>query len=202
MERELAFLKRHGFVIAGAGLPLLLVAALVIARAVPRYVVEDPRCDLVYVAYGDRALPTDRLVCDVVVVEGELRVRWSLAEEPVYSQEQRVFRFDGASGRSVELLLPPAGELQEHGARVERVVEGLADARLETALASPDGYTFESSYAGGGLFGEIFGSGSRRVRAVIEKNGRRIEVPQPTLDPYGYGQPRFLGWAVPRAEGD
>jgi hypothetical protein len=202
MERELAFLKRHGFVIAGVGLPLLLVAALAIARAVPRYVVEDPRCDLVYVAYGDRALPTDRLVCDVVVVDGELRVRWNLAEEPVYSQEQRVFRFDGASGQSMELPLPPAGELQDTGARVELVVAGLEDARLDMELTSPDGYTFESTYSGGGLFGEIFGSGSRRVRAVIERNGRRIEVPQPTLDPYGYGHPRFLGWAVPRAEGE
>ena len=48
MERELAFLKRHGFLIAGVGLPLLLVAAVLVARAVPRVLVDDPLHELVY----------------------------------------------------------------------------------------------------------------------------------------------------------
>ena len=101
--------------------------------------------------------------------------------------------------------VPEADDLPRElllGEPLELFFEGLEDVRLETSLISPDGYAFESSYAGGrGLFGEIFSHGSRGSRSVIHRNGRRIQVPQPSAEAYGYGNVRFLGWAIPNEDG-
>lgn len=202
MERELAFLKRHGFLIAGVGLPLLLVAAMLLARAVPRYLVDDPRYDVVYAIDGEYAGGDDRRVQDVTVDRGRLVVRWNLVEESGYRPRRRVFRADALRGQVVELPVPEpeSDEIEAHGGRMELEIEGLEDVRLDGQLVSPDGYSFSSVYSGGGgLFGELFFRGSRGMRTHIEKDGRVLEVPRLTAG--GYGNVTFLGWALPEEEG-
>lgn len=201
MEQQLAFLKKHGFVIAGVGLPLLVILAFVVARMLPVYLVADPRYDLVYASTGDYQDGMRDRTCELAPVEGRLRVRWTLAKEPVYWQTQRVFRLNPASGDVVELEVPAALDLEAQGGSQEFFLEGLEDVRVEPALRAPDGYEYEIAYSGGGgLFGEIFYHGPRGARSVIHKSGRRIEVPRPGHDPYSYASLRFIGWAIPKDE--
>ena len=198
MERELAFLKRHAFLLAGLGLPLLLIAALLVARAVPRFLVDDPRHELLYAVDGEHYRPDDRRVQDLTVEQGRLVVRWNLIDEPNYQPRRRVFRAEALRGELVELRVPEpeVAELEQHGGRVQYAVEGLEDAHIDTQPVSPDGWSFTSLYRGGrGLFGELFSSGGGGLRVRIEKNGRMLDVPRTEVG--GYGSVDFLGWIVP-----
>ncbi|HVS18623.1 MAG TPA: hypothetical protein VMT18_08500 [Planctomycetota bacterium] len=202
MERELAFLKRHAFLLAGLGLPLLLIAALLVARAVPRFLVDDPRHALLYAVDGEHYRPDDRRVQDLKVEQGRLVVGWNLIDEPNYQPRRRAFRADPSSGELVELRVPEpeVGELERHGGRVQYAIEGLGDARVDTQPVSPDGWSFSSVYrGGGGLFGELFFSGASGLRVRIEKNGRALDVPRTEVG--GYGAVYFLGWVVPEEDG-
>jgi len=201
MERELAFLKRHGFVIAGIGLPLLLVAAFAVARVVSRNLVEGPRHHVVYSLEGEYVdAPRDR-VCHFVVEDGRLIARWVALEQPQYMARPRVYRLDGESGALLELEVAEAGELGAPGEQREIAVAGLEGVRLDPSPRAPDGYEFETVHSGGGLFGEIFGGGSRGPRSFLRKSGRRIAVPRPESEPYSWYAPAFLGWVVPAEAG-
>jgi hypothetical protein len=196
-----AFLKRHGFVIAGVALPVLVALAFVLARLATRYYVAEPRYDVVYqVAGGYAEIPT-ALVCDVAPVDGRLRARWVRVEQAMYTTAPRVFRLDPAQGEPIELSVPRPDDLAAVGDSRDLFVAGLEDVRIDSGAIAPDGYAFETSWSGGGgLFGEIFGRGSRGPRTPVHKNGRRIEVPQARELPYGYGTLSFLGWCIPVEE--
>jgi hypothetical protein len=202
MERQLTFLKRHGFVLAGVGLPLLVVLATVLARMIPHLLVDAPRYDVVYTVGGGYSGTLRDRVSDVVPVDGRLVVRWTQLEQAASSPTQRLYRLDPASGELLELDVPEAGDLAGSGGRAELVVGGLADVHLDTKPRAPDGYEFETSYSGGGgLFGELFYRSGRGPRSVIHKDGRRIDVPHPNPDAYGYGAVSFIGWAIPNEVG-
>jgi hypothetical protein len=197
MEPLLAFLRRHGFVIAGVGLPLLLVLAFVVARAAARVLVEDPRHALLFsIADGYSSSESER-VCDLAVVDGRLVARWNSAQKANYPPPPRLYRFDAASGERIELAVPEAGDLAAAGGRVELPVEGLEGLRLEAGPRAPDGWEFETVYGGRGLFGELFAGGSRGPRSFVHKRGRRIEVPHPASEPYSWNVPVLHGWIVP-----
>lgn len=201
MEPFLASLRRHGFVVAGIGLPLLLVLAFVLARAAARVLVEDPRHALVFsIADGYTSDESER-VRDLVVVDGRLVARWTSAEKANYSPPPRVYRYDAASGETIELAVPEAGDLAAAGGRVDLPVEGLEGVRLEPGLLAPDGWEFETVYSGSGLFGELFSGGSRGPRSYVHKRGRRIEVPHPVSEAFSWNVPALLGWVVPAESG-
>jgi len=201
MEQHIAFLKRHGFVIAGVALPVVVLVAFALARMAARYTVADPLYDVVYSIGGEYSATQSDRVCDLGVGgDGRLRARWSAAEPAQYPEPPRAFRLHASSGAWDELDVPAPEDLAAAGGHVELEVEGLGDVRLDTSVRAPDGWEFDSSYSGGGPFGEIFGGGSGRLRNSIRRNGRSIEVPHPGADPYGYPAVTFLGWAIPAGE--
>lgn len=203
MEMQLEFLKRHGFVIAGLGLPLLVVLAFVLARTLPRYLVEAPRYELVYSSATNAYSGTPRNVaCVISAVDGRVRVRWTPSKDPVYAPDLRAFRFDPATG-DVQELDSPEPSFVEGGMESRDVFPtGLEDVRIDTSLRAPDGYEFEAYYGGSrGLFGELFSSGSRGQRSRVIKEGRSVEVPHASQDAYGYGSMNFIGWAIPIEDG-
>jgi hypothetical protein len=198
MDQLPAFLKRHGFVIAGVALPVVVLVAFALARMAARYTVADPIYDVVYSIGGDYSQTQSDRVCDLAVVDGRLLARWSAAEPANYSKRPRAFRLHAPSGEWVELDVPEPDELAA-GGHVELEVEGLGDVQLDASVRAPDGWEFDSSYSSGGPFGEFFGGGSGRAQSSIQHNGRRIEVPYPGQDPY-YTGVSFLGWAIPVEE--
>jgi hypothetical protein len=196
MESFLAFLKRHGFVLAGVGLPLLLVLAFLVARAAARVLVEDPRHALVFSIVDGYPTGEAERVCNLTVVDGRLVARWSAAEKASYPPTPRVYRFDPASGELAELALPEAGDLAAAGGHVELPVAGLEGVRLAPGPRAPDGWEFETVYGGRGLFGEFFAGGSHGPRSFVHKHGRHIEVPHPVSEAYSWNVPTLHGWIV------
>lgn len=198
MGDPLSFLKRHGFVIAGVVLPILVLVAFAVARTLPKFLVEDPRYDLVYSVVTGYGSQPHNVVCEVGCVDGRVRARWARSEQPVYSAPVRVYRLHPATGAIEELAVPEPANIEALTGIQDLFFAGLDDVRIDTSPRAPDGYEFESTYSGGsGPFGGLFSSGSGGPRSRIKKNGRVIAVPQTNHDAYGYESVVFIGWAIP-----
>lgn len=187
-------LKNNAVAVIGVALPLLLVLALVLLRALPAAQVPDPRHDLVLASGIDRGSQLD-----VEVREGRLYVRY----RPVPPGQENYFAHgqppelyyldvDRMSLQRIPLELPVAddGRLSDQAQTLD--VPLLAEVRLDPASVAPDGYRFEyDSGSGGGLLTGLWGGGYR-YRHVLAKDGRRIKVPE-TADRYNT---RLVGWVV------
>jgi len=178
------FLKRHGFLIAGVALPLLVVLGFLLARTLPRLWVADPRFDLLYVVrHGNEPRPgtIDR---SLSVVDGHVRVRWTRLAENAYFQPAHLYRFHAASGAVEEISLPESPGEVKLEAPVDGAVPGFDGFRVVAGPAAPDGYAFETRSNGG-----------------IGKGGRVILLPRTEGELYGSWPVEFLGWLVPGEAG-
>ena len=198
MSETEGFWKRHGFLVAGIALPLLVVVAFALARALPRIWVAPPRFDLVYaMRMGYDAQPR-RIDRTLSVVEGRLHAVWTKVDNTVYPQPLHLYRFHASTSEAEEIHVPepPGGDALEKPA--DLVVPGLESHRIDTSSRSPDGYAFENRTSdGGGPLGEILGQRYRGPRGAISKGGRVILLPMADGEPYGYAPVQFLGWVVP-----
>src|SRR5260221_5340092 len=196
------FLKRHGFLIAGVALPLLVVLGFLLGRTRPRLWVADPRFDLLSVVrHGNEPRPgtIDR---SLSVVDGHVRVRWTRLAENAYFQPAHLYRFHAASGAVEEISLPESPGEVKLEAPVDGAVPGFDGFRVVAGPAAPDGYAFETrSNGGSGIFGEVFGHGYRPPQAAIGKGGRVILLPRTEGELYGSWPVEFLGWLVPGEAG-
>jgi hypothetical protein len=196
-----SFLKRHGFLIAGVALPILVVVIFVLARTLPRLWVEDPRYDLVYGVRSSFGAHPRSIACDLAVDEGRLRVRWVKLKDPSYQDQPRAYRLHPATGVVEEIPLPEPDDVERLEGTLDLFVAGLEGFRLDRSPRSPDGYEFdESSGRGSGLLGELLVD-RNRPRAVLRKGGRVIVLPATNDAGYGYWPVQFLGWLVPVEDG-
>jgi hypothetical protein len=196
-----SFWKRHGFLIAGVALPLLVVVGFALARALPRMLVAAPRTDLLYAVRSGYDAQQRKVDRTLAVVDGRLHVTWTKVENQVYPQPLHLYRFHASTGDSAEIHVPepPSGDALERP--LDLLVPGLDGLRVDASSRSPDGYAFENRTSnGGGVFGEMFGQGYRGPRGAISKNGRVILLPMVGGDAYGYEPVQFLGWLVPAGE--
>ena len=185
-------------IVVGVSLPLLLVLFFVLARGLPASRVADPRHDLIFASnYYDHQ--TNSL--EFSVVEGQLKVRYfpeSFGDQgrALVRPRPQLHYFDVSrrAVRDIPVELPVDGE----GRLAERIqyidVPALDGLQLDPGNTAPDGYRFEAMRRQGrGLFTELLvGGGSYRNGPVLEKEGRRIEIP--TDAPY-YSS-RAIGWVV------
>lgn len=198
MSEQDGFLKRHGFLIAGVALPILVVIVFVLARTLPRLWVEDPRYDVVYGVRSTFGVRSRNIDADVSVVDGRLRVRWSKTENPVYQEPPRVYRLHQATETVEEIPLPEPEDVGGLAGTTDLPVAGLEGFRIDTSPRSPDGYEFDGSPGGGsGLLNEVLVSRNRRARSVIRKSGRVIVLPRADDSGYGYSPVQLLGWLLP-----
>jgi hypothetical protein len=194
------FWQRHGFLIAGIALPLIVVVGFALARALPRIWVAAPKFDLLYAVrtgYDAQPRKIDRTLS---VVDGRLHVVWTKVDNTIYPQPLHLYRFHASTGEAEEIHVPEpqAGDALEKPWGL--VVPGLDAFQVDTSSRSPDGYAFEErSSDGGGPLGEIFGHRYRGPRAAISKGGRVILLPMVDGEAYGYSPVQFLGWLAPEA---
>ncbi|MCA9502143.1 MAG: hypothetical protein H6748_16630 [Spirochaetaceae bacterium] len=194
------FLRENLMIVVSIALPLLVVGAFALATLLPRALVEPPTWDLVLAvdAWQPQAAAKPRRVV-VDVSEGQLRAH-VFALSPGHNDElPRLFEYRAADGsvHEIEIVVPVGVEPGEEGTEV--VVPELAGRPLITTLTAPDGWQFDASRsAGGGLFRELFGSGSRRQPTRISKRGAILEIELPSETPYSYYGVRFLGWVERR----
>jgi len=191
------FWKRHGFLIAGVALPLLVVVGFALARALPRMWVAAPTVDLLYAVPSGYDVQPKKLDRRFSVVDGRLHVVWTKVEN-AYVQPLHLYRFHASTGDAEEIHVPepPGGDALESPA--DLVVPGLDALRVDTSSRSPDGYAFENRTSDGGApLGEILGQRYRGPRGAISKGGRVFLLPMAGGEAYGYSPVQFLGWLVP-----
>ena len=196
------FWKRHGFLVAGVALPLLVVVAFVLARTLPRMWVPEPKYDALYTTRTGYDSQPSKLDRRVFVANGRLRVAWTRVENPIYLPPLRVWRLRASTGAAelVPVAQPPDPEAVS--APMELEVEGLEGFRVEASPTSPDGYEFENrTRYGSGLFDELLIRRRHGPGGVIAKGGRVIPLPQSDTEPYGSTPVEFLGWLVPAEPG-
>ncbi len=189
-------------IVVGVSLPLLLVLFFVLARGLPASRVPDPRHDLVFAShYYDHQTNT----LEFSVVDGRLKVRYFPA--PANEQGRAILRprpqlhyFDVSrqAVRDIPVELP----VNEQGRLADTIqyidVPALDGLELAPGNTAPDGYRFEATRRhGAGLFTELLVGGRHRNGPVLEKDGRRIEIP--TDAPY-YNT-RAIGWMIEGGEG-
>ncbi|MFN0009788.1 MAG: hypothetical protein ACKVXR_17985 [Planctomycetota bacterium] len=198
MSEPDGFLKRHGFLVAGVALPILVVVVFVLARTLPRLWVADPLYDLVYAVRPGYAATPRTVDADVSVVDGRLRVRWMKTENAIYQGPLQLFRLNPASESVVEIPLLEPDDLADAPGTRDSFLEGFGSFRVDSSPRSPDGYEFDGSAGGGsGLLSELFVNRHRRAHSVIRKSGRVIVLPRTDDSMYGYSTVQFVGWLVP-----
>ena len=188
------FARQNAALVAGISLPIVVVIFFLLATSIPRWLVDPPQYDFLFVR--NHAYPTARsqLRHEIDVDENHhLRVRAFLKSKNQYVPSVGLFLFEHQTRDVREISLPIAEieEADETGVVVE--VAALKDWFIDTHRIAPDGYEVidpgSNRYGLLGLF-----SGRSRRSLSYGKSGAVFPLP-PSLDRGAYG-PRFLGWII------
>lgn len=190
------FIRENAALVLGVSLPLLLVAGLLAIHGIARLTGEPPAYPVAYASFAHYA-GQHQWSFDIAE-DGRLRIEYlrtdHRASSPL-SDDGRVTIavFDAASDhlRTFDVGAP------EDPPDGERVVVSLPPAlqgvRFDGSTTAPDGYRFErGGRRGGGLFAEIFGTGTRHDHRLVD-GGVPYAVPEiGSTTIYD----RFIGWVV------
>ena len=208
--RHTSWFKENLFLIAAVILPIAVAGMFLLATALPKVLVEAPRFALL-VSIGQHQPQHTSFGVNLQVESNRLQAEAFYSPNNQFFEHTRVYRYTPGNPvpERFDLVLP-----DDLRARLQAMAEDtdkqqtrlplplpapLRDIELTTTITAPDGYRFRNDYrGGGGLFGELFGMGSRGRVVAIEKGGRVIELDADleTLDRYSYHNVRFLGWVA------
>ncbi|MEM9304220.1 MAG: hypothetical protein AAGE01_19060 [Pseudomonadota bacterium] len=184
---EPSFVKRNAFLIAAAVLPVVVVVLFAIAVAVPRWLVDDPTHDVLFVIESYERQRALRFEVD----GGRVFARVVEPSDAGTAQGQRLFRYDVETDTTLELTVPIAAD------KTRFVVPELTATVVHPANPGPDGYEFfVGRYGGSSLVQELFGMRSRRHRAGLARDSRMIPIDSPAGSTYRYGTVRFVAFVV------
>lgn len=205
-DKTPSWLQRNAFLVAAAGLPIIVVVFFLAATEIPKWTVEDPTYDPVFALtrYDNRSAD---YALEFKVENGRLLAIVKCVPDNGYASYQQLYRYHVDTGELEEIPVDvpdavlerlgdapsvagksPPSESFEPG-----VLTGVA---LNTRLVAPDGYEFVHEYSGNrGLFGELFGMGGGRYRLGLTRSGRFVAItPADEPAPYRYNNATFLGW--------
>jgi len=206
--QQSSWLKENIFLVAAVVLPLAVAGLFLIATALPRAFVDPPAYALL-VAIDERVPAQSSFGIDFEVVNNRLKAYAVYSTSHRYSGHSKLFRFTPGAAQleridvSIDDELRALLEAEAHNVDKDEarrplpLPEHLSRLELITLATAPDGYRFRSDYRGGaGLFGELFGMGSRNRVVAIEKDGRIVELGAELeqLQGYAYYNVQFLGW--------
>lgn len=189
--------KDNLFVVAAIALPILVTCLFALATVLPRYWVDDPQYDLLVSL--DRHTQNQRpYQLELSVADGRLQAH-AVSDRPnrYYSNQAELYRFNTRAGTLTPIDIPVGDiRVQQDGRTPIELPEELQKLELLTESMAPDGYHFRHRYGGSpGLFGELFGMGSRRQVIAVEKDGRVLDVNTADKGRYRYYyNVEFLGW--------
>jgi len=189
------FLKENFVIVIGVTLPLLLVLFFVAARELPAARVADPQYDLIFAKNYPRGT-NKRLEFSVENKKLKARYYPEQMNEHGYVTNQQVpelFYYDveKASIREIPVELPvdEDGQISKKVQYIE--IPAVAELEIDAGDTAPDGYRFiYNGRSHGGLMTEIMVGYHGRYNYVLEKDGRRIELP---TDVYYYNT-EAIGW--------
>lgn len=189
-------LRENIALVVGALLPIVVVVFFLLATYIPRYLVDPPQHDFLFVEkhteYHTEEHP--RVSCEIEIdSERRLSVRAFTTKPRSWTSRPRLFLYEHASGqvREIRLSLPRAIENSEAGVAVD--VPEFADQVIDSRRIAPDGYeVLDPRRSRGFLVGLFYRSGQRNL--AIGKNGAVVAVPSGGAS--RWPDVRFLGWVV------
>lgn len=182
---------RNWLLVAGIGLPGVVLAVFFAYARVAQQVVTPPAYDLLYTHYDYRRSALASVELTFTVRNERLQVQATPLPQPVASR-QLLYRWHHATGES-ELITVDLSQAPTE--KAENVfVPALEGVRLSSAPQAPDGYAFNTaSDSGPGLIGALFYRRNREVS--VEQFGVAYRIQRPAGAP-DYWTPQFLGWIV------
>ena len=187
------WLRGHGFFVAAAALPIVVVAFFLISTAIPRLTVAPPAHDLLLRAHAYDRPPT-RVAVDLVVRDGQVLATARVAPENSYPSRTTLWLFDHAtfSLREIAVDVPEVAPGEPPRTSTVAALEGR---RVLPQTTAPDGYELRSrSHNSPGIIGDLFGMGRYNETISIAKNGRVIPITLPS--PHEHQTPSLVGWIV------
>lgn len=192
------FLKENFVIVIGVTLPLLLVLFFAIARELPESRVPDPQYDLVFAKNYPHGM-NKRL--EFTVENKKIKVRYYPEEtnEHGYVTNRNIpelfyYDADKHAVREIPIELPvdEDGKISRKVQYIE--VPAVAGLEIDAGNTAPDGYQFVyQGHNRGGLMTDIMiGYRGGRYQYVLEKDGRRIELPSHVT----YYNTEAVGWVV------
>ena len=196
--RPFAFVRENPVLIAAGAAPLAAIALFAAATALPLWVAGAPAYDAV-IAHGSRVFTRERGVrVALSVVDGRARARVveADADDELAGIVPRLFVFDGARREATEIEIRLPGDASALAPGDELAIPALADAELDPAWRSPDGWRFEASRERPGLFTGLFG-GWGGWRGQLVKNGAALRVRTANREESWHpADMRLIGWIV------
>lgn len=188
------FARHNAALVAGISLPIVVVIFFLLATSVPRWLVDPPQYDFLFVRNHAYGTGRSQLRHEIDVDETHhLRVRAFRKSKNQYVPSVGLFLFEHQTRDVREISLPIAeiAEADETGVVVE--VAALKDWFIDSRRIAPDGYeVFDPGSNWYGLLG-LF-SGRNRRGLSYGKSGAVFPLP-PSHDRGAYGA-RFLGWIL------
>jgi hypothetical protein len=206
--QQTSWIKENLFIVAAVVLPLAVAALFLLATALPRYFVDDPSYALL-VAIDERLANRTDYAIEFEVTGDRLKAKAVHSTASRFFGHSELFRYTPGDEALEHIPLEIPGQLR---ARLESELQAqdkqearlalplpaeLANLELMTAVTAPDGYRFRNDFRGSpGLFGALFGMGSRYRVVAIEKDGRVVEIGAELEGVQGYSHynVQFLGW--------
>jgi hypothetical protein len=198
-----AFVRQNVVLAVGLALPILVMAAFMLASGLPRQLADPPRYNLVFSTFdyspGSQAFPVSP---KFIVRDGALHAQFTrMPRQPGYvnSGWKKLYLYDAATQKVRELPfgLPP--DVESIDVMREDPVDSARDLVLDTTLQSPDGYelTF-GTRTSGGFFNEfLWRSRDTYGARLARKDGSSVRLA--TADGQGafsMGSVEFVGWVT------
>lgn len=199
-----SWLKDNFFIVAAIALPLVVIAFFLAATGIPRFLVDDPQYDMLF---ATRNYGTSDYVLNYRVVDGKLMADARLASRT--EPRGTLYRYDASTLDVIEIatevpesVVKRLREQQDQKGANQPVapttesfeVAETAALTLLRGNIAPDGYEFRDDRHGNrGLFGDLFGMGSRNRGFSVARDGRVILIR--THDDNRYRRSAtLLGW--------
>lgn len=193
--------QRNLFIIAGIGLPLILVILLLLGQFVSNMFVEEPKHDALIVLY-DQGPDTHHYRFAVRDGRAQIEAMETIAKDingnPITNYRRpRLYRYEAKQKNVREIELPRIqrveGEAPTGQWQVLEIPE-LQNTKVSSYRISPDGYEFEY---GGRYYRGLMGiGGSDYSNAfVLRKGAKRVPIPLADDKRYYYSNDhQFVGW--------
>lgn len=185
-------------IIAGIGLPALVMIAFMVATLVPSPIGNPPKYNLVFAVQDYSSTNQSPLNVHFVVKDKTLYAQYTPNNRNQYYRWKKLYLYDAKTQKIKQLSFGFPANLDKIKGMKEAVVDATKDLKLDTTLEAPDGYQLmQRCYRHStGLFGELF-LGSRSNYPCLKKNGNGIPLMNNDGRRYYYpGQVQFIGWVA------
>lgn len=189
------WIKDNFSLILGIFLPIFLVVFFIIAQLSGRVLVSPPKYDLLCSYY--RYNTASKSDVYFRLNGNKLQMLKSTTNNNNYNPgPHRLMRYFVRTGEIKDITPPIPDHLEEIKDDAPIDSPSLNRLTLDGSFTSPDGYIFDRyGYSNhGGIFGEIFFSGSRDYGPRIRKGSSVIKI-HPASEEY-YGLENFIAWIV------